>query len=161
MKHIRKLIECPACKGTGLYSDFAEGAGVAVICIQCNGSGSYKYSYSYKDFTGIKKINDIKRVYQKGTGYKIGLGKIILSGVGEIDMDKEGVSYEEFLAGKRPSFIERLACPLRADQPSCHKIPGFVDTCNHLNGAWITDISKCKNRHNIKECWKRFHKGGE
>lgn len=31
--------QCPSCKGTGLYSGFAEPAGTAVICQECDGKG--------------------------------------------------------------------------------------------------------------------------
>ena len=127
MKEIKMTIECPFCNGTGIYSGMAESKETAVICRKCNGTGAYKYQYSYNEFIGKKEKKGIKRVYLDGMGYKIGLGKINFDKVGEIDMDKEGVSYAEFLGGKSPEHIKKLGCPMIADQGACHKIKGFVD----------------------------------
>lgn len=157
IKKIEMEIECPACKGTGLYSGMGEGKGVAVICHKCNGTGAYMYSYSYKEFAGRKLQKDIKRVYLSGTGYRLGLGKINFSGgIGEIDMDKEGVSYDEFLNDKMPQHIKKLGCPMLTDQGACHDKKGFVDKCNKINGGWIGTITDCKNQPNKEQCWKRF-----
>ena len=149
-------IECPSCKGTGVYQGMGEGEGTAVVCHRCNGTGAYQYSYSYKDFTGRNVVENVERVYLSGMGFKLGLGKINFSEVGEIDMDKEGVSYPEFINGKKPEHIKELAWPMRADQGECHKRPGFVDKCNDLNGGWVSMITKCKKYLHKKECWKRF-----
>ena len=150
-------IECPYCKGTGVYVGMGEGNGTAVVCYRCKGSGAYNYSYSYKTFTGRKEKDGVKRVYLNGLGYRLGLGKINFNGIGEIDMDKEGVSYSEFLAGKKPKHIEKLGCPMIADRNACHKIKGFVDECNKFNGGWIGYIPECKYRHNKDKCWERFY----
>lgn len=75
------LIECPQCKGTGVYSGLAESKDTAVICSHCKGTGKYNYTYNYKEFTGRKKNNSIKRVYKKGSNYKIGTGKINFTGI--------------------------------------------------------------------------------
>jgi hypothetical protein len=162
MEKIEIEIECPACEGTGLYQGLGEGKGTAVVCYKCNGSGKYLYLYSYNKFTGRKKKPDIERVYLSGYGYKIGLGKLLFGGEIEIDMDNEGVSYDEFLAGKIPGHIEELACPMLADQSACQKINGFTDKCSDLNGSslWGCHIKGCRNYKNKKECWKRFHNGG-
>ena len=158
MKKIELKIECPSCNGTGLYKGMGEGEGAAVICYKCNGTGCYSYSYSYNDFTDKKPIIGIGRVYLSGYGYRLGLGKINFSnGIGEIDMDKEGISYQEFfIEDKRPAHIKRLACPMLADQSACHKIPGFIDRCNDLNGSWINFITGCKHYPLKHQCWKRF-----
>ncbi len=87
------------------------------------------------------------------------MGKIPFSGIGEIDMDKEGVSYQEFIDGKMPEHIQALSCPMRADQVACHKVDGFVDTCNDLNGGWVTMITDCKKQCDKSECWERFYEG--
>lgn len=154
MKKIEMLIECPACEGTGVYSGIGESKDCAVVCYNCGGSGKYNYSYSYNEFTGRKTREGINRVYLNGYGYKIGTGKINFSGVGEIDMDKEGVSYEEFLDGKMPWHIKKLVCPMLADQGACHKIDGFVDRCNSFNDGWLGNIRECKNKDNKSECWE-------
>ena len=156
METIEMVVECPWCKSTGLYSGIGESDNIGVVCYHCNGTGAYNYSYSYNKFVKRKIKDGIKRVYLKGTQHKLGLGKINFDGVGEIDMDKEGVSYQEFLDGKKPTHIKQLECPLLADQDACHEIEGFVDKCNEYNGGWINFIPKCKNQPNKHECWERF-----
>ena len=92
-------------------------------------------------------------------GYKIRLGKIDFSnGIGEIDMNKEGVSYTDFLAGKKPKHIRKLGCPMLADQGACQEIKGFVDKCIELHGGWIGELTKCKNQNNKEQCWERFER---
>jgi hypothetical protein len=157
MKSIDMMIECPSCKGTGVYSGMGENKNVAVVCYKCKGTGQFHYTYSYNEFTGRNKITGIDRVYLQGYGYKIGTGKINFSKIGEIDMDKEGVSYEEFLDGKIPQHIKKLACPMLADQSACHDIKGFTNKCNALNGGgYFSYIPDCKYQCNKEECWKRF-----
>jgi hypothetical protein len=158
-KKIELSVECPSCSGTGLYQGLAEGYGIAVVCHRCQGTGEYKYSYSYNDFTGRKKLDNVERVFKKGTQYKIGLGVVDFGGeVGEIDMDKEGVSYQEFLDGILPNHIKQLECPMMADQGACHNIKGFTGKCNDLNGGWIGYIPSCKHQNRKNECWDRFSK---
>ena len=156
MKTIEMLIECPSCKGTGLYSGMGEKKNVAIICHNCEGSGKHLYKYSYNEFTARKKKEGVKRVYLSGYGYCIADGILNFTGIGEIDMDKEGVSYDEFAGGKMPTHIKQLACPMLADQGGCHDINGFTDRCNDLGRGWGSDITKCKNRDNKKECWELF-----
>jgi len=157
MKKIEMEIECPACNGTWLYQGMGEGEGTAVVCNKCRGTGAFMYSFSYNDFAGRKTKEGVKRIYLSGMGYKLGLGKVDFDGVGEIDMDKEGVSYREFLDGETPQHIKKLACPMRADQSACHKKEGFVDECNKLNGGWISTITKCRKYPEKEQCWKRFN----
>ena len=150
------MIACPYCGGTGIYSGMGESKNTAVICYQCKGTGKYHYTYQYEEFTERKIKQGIDRVYLNNYGYKIGTGIINFSKVGEIDMDKEGVSYDEFLSGATPKHITKLACPMLVDQGACHNIKGFTDKCNKLNGGWIGYIPDCKHRKNDDECWKRF-----
>jgi hypothetical protein len=157
-KKIEMDIVCPSCNGTGVYSGMGESKNTAVICYQCQGTGKYHYVYEYEEFTERKISAGIDRVYLKGYGYKIGTGKINFSKVGEIDMDKEGVSYEEFLSGKMPQHIKKLACPMLADQGACHKIKGFTDVCDKLNGGYLNHIPSCKHTTKSTECWDRFDK---
>ena len=147
--------ECQSCNGTGLYSGIAESDGVAVVCNKCDGTGKYIHIFKYKDWLGRNKRDDVKRVYLP-TRYKLGLGTLVFKGVGTIDMNKEGVSYDEFLEGKMPNHIEILGCPMLADQEACHKIKGFVDKCNDLNGGLVGTISSCNYQCKALECWKRF-----
>lgn len=56
-------IECPSCRGTGLYKGFAEPKGCAVICTDCGGAGFKQYQY--KIFTGRKEMPDIETVIKR------------------------------------------------------------------------------------------------
>lgn len=156
MKTIELRIECPACKATGVYKGMAERDGAAVVCHQCKGTGAYNYKFSYEDFTGIKPAQGVKRVYLSGYGYVIAPSEIEFGDHGLIDMRKEGVSYEAFQKGERPSHIKSLACPMLADQGDCQDIKGFVDECMEIHGGWIGRISECKGQCQKSECWKRF-----
>lgn len=82
--------QCPACSGTGLYRGFAEPKDVAVVCVECNGSG--KKVMTYIPFTERQKRKDVKYV-QKSRGSFIG------TGVGPTGGKS---TYEEFLAGEMP-----------------------------------------------------------
>jgi hypothetical protein len=159
MKTIEMEIECPACNGTGVYTGMAERGGAAVVCRQCKGTGAYQYKYSYNEFTGRKQRDDVKRVYKGGYGYVIATG-IIAFGKTAVDMDKEGVSYSDFLSGEMPSHTTTIACPMLADQGACHDIKGFVDECMELHGGWIGNISQCNNQCNKADCWDRFNGAG-
>lgn len=155
MKIIDMKIECPCCVGTGVYIGIAEKDDAAVICNKCDGTGSYRFKYTYNEFTGRKRREGVKRVYKDGYGYVIATGQVTFDGT-TVNMDKEGVSYSEFLNGKMPDHIKTIACPLQADQAACHSINGFIDKCMELHGGWIGQISECRNRDNKSDCWKRF-----
>jgi hypothetical protein len=158
---IKMNVNCPHCGGTGIYSGMSESDGVGVVCHYCKGTGCFEYKYKYTLFNGIKKRSNIKRVYRPGSMYTLGLGKINIEGVGEIDMDKEGVSYSEFLEGKEPKYIETLQCPMSYCQHECHEIEGFVEECNNLNGSYINYFPDCKHQSKKSECWERFNKKKE
>lgn len=85
-------IECRSCRGTGLYSGFAEPKGVAVVCVHCEGTG--KEIFEYEPFTGRKPKKGIKTV-------KCSQGAFVFSGVGP---DGDSITYEEFQNGKFPAY---------------------------------------------------------
>jgi len=58
-------IECPDCRGTGLYSGFMEVRGEAVICVRCSGTGAKEIHY--EEFTGRRKKTGISRI-RAGSG---------------------------------------------------------------------------------------------
>lgn len=147
---------CEACKGTGLYQGIAERDGAFVICHNCNGTGCE--TISYEPFEERKKQSKCKRVYKSGYGYVISDKDMTLADGTFIPMSKLGVSYEEFLNGKKPKHVREFGCPMLLDQGACHNKKGFVDKCNKLNGGWIDFIPECKNYCNNKECWERFDK---
>ncbi|MFW6024985.1 MAG: hypothetical protein ACOCRX_01455 [Candidatus Woesearchaeota archaeon] len=143
-KKITMDIECKSCNGTGIYVGIAERDGAGVVCKTCNGTGCQHYTFEYTPFRSRKKRKDIKRVYLSSYGYCISPEPLTLSNGVFVDFSKEGVPYEEFLKGKMPSHIKRMACPMLADQPSCHKIKGFTEKCDELNGGYLSRISNCK-----------------
>jgi len=150
-------IECPSCNGTGVYAGMAEREGAAVVCVTCKGSGCT--IYTYKDFTGLKTAKGIKRVYKHGYGYFISTGDVVFGAI-TVNMNKEGVSYSEFLSGKKPNHIEKIACPMLADQHECQKIKGFNDECSELHGSSLLgiNINKCNQQANKAKCWDRFYR---
>lgn len=156
MKCIEKDIECQSCDGTGVYTGMAENGGAAVVCRTCKGTGKYHYKFEYKEFTGLKKREDIKRVYISGYGYGLAPKKINFDKVGEVDLTKEGVSYEEFLEGKRPEHIRSFGCPMMCDQGACYRLDGFTKKCYEKGlsaGGYFTDCKYFKNRD---KCWDLF-----
>jgi len=81
--------ECGACGGTGVYSGFAEAAGVGVVCRQCGGTGCHEIQYT--PFTKRKRRSGIKTM-------QVSQGTFIAS-CGPVG---EGITYDEFLKGKMP-----------------------------------------------------------
>ena len=60
------LQECDSCAGTGLYSGFAEGDGVACVCKRCNGSG--QYTHTFRPFVKRKTKRGIKTIMSESWG---------------------------------------------------------------------------------------------
>jgi len=52
--------QCSSCRGTGLYSGFAEAKGTAVICTTCKGTG--KQIIKYIPFTALQRRDDVQTV---------------------------------------------------------------------------------------------------
>jgi len=157
-KKIDLKIECQSCGGTGVYRGMGERDGAAVVCYHCNGTGCEDFHFEYTDFVKRKVIKDVKRVFIKGYGYCVGTKPITLDNGVFVDFSKEGVSYEQFLKGEMPKHIKHMGCPMMADQSACHRIKGFDDYCNKMNGGYFSVISSCKCKDKIK-CWERFEKG--
>lgn len=85
------MVQCSACRGTGIYHSFDEPAGVGVICFECKGHGS-KY-ISYIPFTGRVLREDIFTVrLSTGIGPS---GTLISTG--------DSITYQDFLKGKIPN----------------------------------------------------------
>ena len=82
--------ECPACDGTGLYRGMAEGPGVAVVCSRCDGGGCVNVEYT--PFTSRKRRSDVREVFLSRGNFVLACGPT-----------GNPVSYEDFMAGKRPT----------------------------------------------------------
>jgi len=157
MKEIILKIECQSCKGTGIYVGFAEVNGAGVVCHTCKGTGCQDYNFKYTPFKKRLRRPVVDRVFISGYGYCVGTKPTTLDNGIFVDFSKEGVSYEEFSQGKMPKHIKQMACPMMADQSACHKIEGFTDKCNEINGGWGGHIPSCKCSDRMA-CWDRFEK---
>ena len=90
------LTYCKACKGTGLYVGVAEKEGAAVVCRNCDGSGSMEVDITPPPAFKGRRIRDgVKTVSQANNGYYLKPG-----------VDLGAVSYDDFLAGKLPSEFQ-------------------------------------------------------
>lgn len=151
-KLVKIEIECPSCSGTGLYSGFAEGAGCAVICHQCSGTG--KSSYSYRPFTGRKLKKGILKVYRSGCGYGS-------SATGEM-FDLAGCSYKQWQEGKRPAPAKRIYCPylwtgqdMQLERHKAYKMyKAFCGKVLRMTGS----ISDCPLYNSKDQCWDEYEK---
>lgn len=151
---IKLEVECSSCRGTGVYSGMGERDGASILCFQCKGTGKSKFRYT--PFTGRKKAEGVERVYLSSYGYCISPEEIEFDEFGKIDFSKEGVSYDEFLSGKKPEHIKQMACPMTADQGMCHSVKGFVEWCKEHGCSWGSTITRCKNQCNKLECWHKL-----
>ena len=101
MPTIERIVQCKSCSGSGVYVGMCERDGAAVVCHVCEGTGKCNYKFEYQEFTGRKKREDVTRVYKQGYGFVIAPAKINFSRNGKIDMEEEGVSYDDFLRDRK------------------------------------------------------------
>lgn len=80
---------CGPCRGTGLYRGFAEPKGVAVVCLECEGSGCK--TVEYEPFVRRADRADVSEVRRSA-------GRLILN----CGPSGGRVTYAEFQAGKMP-----------------------------------------------------------
>lgn len=151
MKEIQ--IECPECKGTGLYVGACEQDGCAVVCIKCGGKGYT--TFQYNDFRGKKVKEGVKRVFGKTCGivhgpedYKCKDGTIL-------HFSQYGCSYEEWLNGKEPRPMEELMCPYMYYNRGIGNEP--LDKCKE-NSEFGKRINQFKCYKDKDECWKEFYR---
>ena len=154
MKELK--IECPQCRGTGLYKGCCEKDDCAVVCTNCSGKGYVIYRYN--DFTGKKVKEGVTRVFGKTCGfvhsshdYKCEDGKIL-------HFSQYGCSYEEWLNGKEPRPMEELVCPYLYYNKGTGSEP--LDKCRK-NLELGMRISECKYYKDKAECWKEFNNKDE
>ncbi len=77
--------KCTSCGGTGLYKGLCEPEGVAVICLDCEGTGARIITFT--PYTGRVKREDVQTVQYSA-------GKFIAFGAGPVG---ESLSYQDFL----------------------------------------------------------------
>ena len=90
---VRMDVNCPSCNATGIYKGHAEGRGIGVVCLTCDGKGYIQKEVlgDYKFYIGRKKRKDVDAVFLS-KGRKLCWGPY-----------GESVTYREFLAGKMPT----------------------------------------------------------
>lgn len=82
-------VKCRACGGTGLYCGMAEPKGVAVVCVQCEGTGGHDFEYEpFVARVPRKGIQTVQRA--RGTSI-LGCGPT-----------GPAITYDEFCRGKMP-----------------------------------------------------------
>lgn len=137
-------IQCPSCKGTGLYVGMAERDGYAVVCHQCKGTGKYHYVYEYEEFTGRKHRDDVSRVVEVNPG-------IVIGGTA---LDFGGVPYARWLVrGTFPPGKEmrQYTCPAWWYQSANYNLkPKWMECL----GCGV--FSGCKQFPLKQECWDRW-----
>lgn len=143
-------IECPECKGTGLYKGMAERDGCAVICNKCAGTG-FVY-FHYNEFTEKKKRNDVKRVFERTCGYVHSAENVVCDDGKELHFANYGCTYEEWLNGETPKPMEELYCPFIYYNKGYGSEP--LPKCNIDLGQRISD---CKFYSDKANCWKEYH----
>ena len=153
---IKLQIVCQSCSGTGLYIGLAEQDGAAVICFICKGTGCQEYEFKYEDFVSRKKRNDVVRVHKTSGGYCLSGKDVEVNGV-LIEFSKGGVSYEEWLAGKQPTPMKKLYCPLQWTNQQWFSPLYCKD--KYFGGL----ISECPYRkeHGLTKCWEEYRKEHE
>lgn len=149
-------IECQKCNGTGLYVGCTEKNGAAMVCPKCNGTG--KVNFEYNEFTGLKKREDVKRVFQDTLGhYHSSKDEAKLLKRYVLHFSKYGCTYDEWLEGKKPGYMEEIFCPFSIVHFSKDKAPFAV--CEL--GVKKTKLGKeyCEFFYTRREeCWKDWHK---
>lgn len=154
MKKIQIEYACQSCKATGLYVGMGERDGAAVVCHTCKGTGKAVHKFEYEDFTGRKRREGVKRVYEVNPGICIGTGK-----TGEYALpDFGGMPYGEWIEDK-PFKIgmenRKFTCPAWWYQTANYDLKPDWDECNsNLGGTF----SGCSEFCNKAKCWKRWDK---
>ena len=146
-------IQCPNCKGTGLYQGMAERDGAAVVCYHCRGTGQTKCSY--EEFTGRKIKEGIKRVFAGSFGYVHGAKNVKFNDTGIIRFEVGGCTYEEWLNGATPKPVKDLYCPYIWDNKGIGNEP--VSRCREI-ASCFGRISDCKHFGNKAKCWEEYER---
>ena len=148
------IIQCKSCGGTGLYQGMGETDGAAVVCHTCKGTG--KTEFTYKEFTGKKVKEGVERVYKGSFGYCIGTKDITTDKGQLIRFSKFGCTYQEWLNGKTPRYIEDLQCPYicenrgMGNEPCSRCKEGCQSFGSISNCTFYSDKAKCWEEYNEK-----------
>jgi hypothetical protein len=133
-------IECPGCKGTGVYQGCAERDGAAVQCQKCDGNGWVMYEYN--EFESKKQKNGVSWVVERNPGICIS-PQIVIG----------GMSYSDWLEGKKfekGTEMREYTCPYWWYYQK-YKLSRCDLGLKHT-GVY----SKCQFFCDKKACWKEF-----
>ena len=150
----RMKVECPDCKGTGLYVGMCEREGAAVVCNKCGGEG-YMY-LNYNKFTGKKVREDVKRVFKKSCGYVHGALDYTTEDGRVIHFSEYGCSYDEWMKGVEPKPMEELYCPYVYFNKGIGSEP--LSKCRENLPSYGGRIAECKLYEDKLNCWKEYKK---
>jgi hypothetical protein len=145
------VIQCPSCKGTGLYKGFAEKDGAAVVCHTCQGTG--KTDFSYEEFTGRKEREGVNRVYDGTHGYGISDIDYTTAEGKVIRFSEGGCTYEEWKNGATPKPIKDLYCPYMHDNRGIGNEP--LNRCKEGCKSFGL-ISNCTFYADKATCWREY-----
>ena len=139
-------IECPACKGTGIYSGMGEVESVGVVCSNCKGKGCY--TYRYKPFAHKNIHPYVRRVLRCNPGIK----------AGDHD-DFGGMRCTDWFAGvpfPEKSEMRLYTCPAWWFQSTDYDLKPDWDTC-----IGIGSFNDCASFKTKACCWTRFDDEGK
>lgn len=149
------IIECPSCKGTGLYRGMAERDKCAVVCSTCKGTG--KTEYSYNEFTGRKIQKDVKRVFKDSCGYVHSDNNVEYENGKTIKFEEGGCTYEEWLDGVEPKPVKDLYCPYIWNNKGIGNEPCSRCKEGHKGFGYI---SNCIFYSDKAKCWEEYESRG-
>jgi len=140
MKSIK--IECPDCKGTGLYTGMCERNGVAVQCKGCSGLGWTEYAYT--EFIARQDRPDVVWVLDRNPGICV-----------SPELNIGGMSYSDWASGKKfePGMeMREYTCPYWWYHQK-HEL----SRCGSGSSPGRA-YSACDHFDDKKHCWEEFDK---
>jgi len=156
MPKIEYICQCDSCAGTGLYKGFAEGAGAAVVCCDCKGTGKQCIKITYNNFTGRKIKKGVERVYLTNCGFGIGTTGITEKGEKLTLEYFGGMPYKDWKSGKRfpkKHEMRKLACPAQYYQSADYNKKPDWEECIACG-----TFSSCKSFNQKEKCWVKWDK---
>ena len=146
------LIQCPECKGTGLYKGMCEQDECAVECTKCHGTG-FIY-FQYEPFEARKERTNVKRVFKKTCGFVHSDKNCTCQDGTVLHFEDYGCTYGEWLNGEEPKPMEELYCPYLYYNKGIGSEP--LDKCRK-NLELGMRIPECQCYGEKEKCWKEFH----
>ena len=140
MKKIK--IQCPECKGTGIYVGMAEHDGYGVVCHKCYGKGWIIFEYN--EFTKRSRRQGITMVLKRNPGICVGK---------RIGFNFGGMPYKDWFNDKpfpKGSEMRQFTCPYWWTAQEFK-----LEKCMQDAGA---AYSSCAHFANKELCWQEYDK---